>query len=150
MAKRYINAGRSALISGIVLTVTTLGTITSSANVVRNAEDFSAFWQNFRAASLKKDWAALARMTTFPLTTKGVLDRDPVHHVSRREFTKVFGTFLAEEAFPEGSQLEFIRRTTHATHPPDSNAEVVRVGDMVFRRIKGNWRLDTLFMQYTS
>jgi hypothetical protein len=147
--KIRLNAARSAVVIRVLFGVTLLQ-IAASQSVAGHREDFDSFWHRFRAVALTKDWDALAAVTAFPLTTRGVLDRDPVYHVNRTEFKKVFRTFLAEWAIPGGNQLGFIRSITDVSQRKGTSTDTVRIGDMIFRRVKGKWRLDTLYMQYTS
>jgi hypothetical protein len=113
----------------------------------RSNEDFSFFWQVFRKAALKEDWQMLTQMCNFPVTVKGVLDRDPVYRVGRRDFPRVFHQFLREGVFSPNEEFEFIRKTTTLA---DDGRPARRVGDMIFRRTDRGWLLDTFYMEYTS
>jgi hypothetical protein len=123
-----------------------IGASLGDANLPSN-QDFGAFWQVFRKAVLTRNWQMLTQMCNFPVTVKGVLDRDPVYRVGRREFPKVFDQFLREGVFSANEELEYIRKTAKLT---DSGRSVQRVGDMLFRKTDRGWLLDTLYMQYTS
>jgi hypothetical protein len=112
-------------------------------------QEFSRFWLTFRSATLQRDWQKLEYLTSFPLTIRGELDRDPVRRVRRREFQKVFDGFLKEGVFSRNEQMEFIRKTITIQSGEDSLA-ARRVGDMIFRKTVKGWRLDTLYMQYNS
>jgi hypothetical protein len=115
----------------------------------RQRQDFNQFWSIFRNATLHRDWQKLEGLTNFPLTLKGELDRDPIRRVGRREFPRIFDRFLKEGVFSPNEQVEFIRKTTTIQTAADSE-DKRRVGDMVFKKTGKAWRLDTLYMQYTS
>jgi hypothetical protein len=111
-------------------------------------QEFNQFWSTFRQATLQRDWRKLEELASFPLTVRGVLDRDPIRRVGRDEFPRIFDRFLKEGVFSANEQLEFIRRTTTvgtAAHSRDNS----RVGDMVFKKTASGWHLHTLYLQYT-
>jgi hypothetical protein len=123
-----------------------LQTGSAETHSTRN-QDFSVFWQVFRKAALDKNWQMLEQMCHFPVTVKGVLDRDPVYHVSRQKFSRFFDRFLREGVFSPNEELEFIRKTPTLV---DDGRPARRVDDMIFRRTDKGWLLDTFYMQYTS
>jgi hypothetical protein len=108
--------------------------------------DLKQFWLAFRRATLEKDWQKLEDLTSFPLTIRGELDRDPIRRVSRRDFPKIFDRFLKQGVFSPNEQLEFIRNTTTIDTAVDSGG-ICRIGDMIFKKAAAGWRLDTLYMQ---
>jgi|ERR1043166_2162435 len=109
--------------------------------------DFASFWQTFRKATLERDWKTLTQMCNFPVTVKGVLDRDPVYRVNRGEFPRVFDQFLSEGVISPNEQLDFIRKTRTLA---DDGRPARRVGNMIFRRTPKGWLLHTFYMEYTS
>jgi hypothetical protein len=106
-----------------------------------HSQDFDDFWRVFRKTALEKDWRKLAVMTRFPLTVKGILDRDPVRLVDKREFANVFDEFLRQGVFSENEELEFIRKTTAIPKQIGESLDERRVGDMVFKKTDRGWLL---------
>jgi hypothetical protein len=100
-------------------------------------------------ATLERDWRKLEKLVSFPLIVKGVLDRDPIHRVGRREFPTIFDRFLKQGVFSPSEQLELIRRTATPPSTWAGSQHVRRVGDMIFEKTDQGWRLHTLYMEYS-
>jgi hypothetical protein len=126
--------------------------LTSSIGIAANdppldTQEFTKFWSRFRRVTLEKDWKELQDLTTFPLNVRGELDSAPIHQASRRQFSKIFDRFLRDGVFSANEQLEIIRKTTTRHVAAECN-DTCRVGDMIFKKTRKGWRLDTLYMQY--
>lgn len=106
------------------------------------ADDLQAFWQKFRAAAGAHDAKALAALTQFPFETRGVDDADPVKKHEPAAFPELVKRMLSQNtglAVKEETHAQLIARTTHVA--AQGRGDSFRVGDLVFHRINGKWRL---------
>jgi hypothetical protein len=104
--------------------------------------DFAEFWRHFRDGLLKPDFAALARLTSFPVTTRGETDRDPGGTVDRTQFTQLIRRLLAQdvgESNKEEPLSDYLKRTQ--TAPPTAvTGPTARVTHLQFARAENGWR----------
>ena len=129
----------TVLLFNVVITVV-------AGELSRDNQGFAEFWSRFRTATLENDWKELEHLTSFPLTIRGELDRDPIRHASRSDFQKTFDRFLREGVFSSNEQFEIIRKTT-TIEVSALCKDTCRIGDMIFKKTAKGWRLNTLYMQ---
>jgi hypothetical protein len=105
--------------------------------------DFAEFWRHFRSGLLKPDFAALARLTSFPVTTRGESDRDPGGTVDRTQFSQLIRRLLAQDVGQSNKEeplLDYLKRTQ--TAPPTAvTGPTARVSHLQFALAENGWRL---------
>jgi hypothetical protein len=113
---------------------------------------FQEFWQEFRAAVISDDVAKVASLTHFPFQTRGTLDEAPMLQHDRNWFMKMFPKML--QADP-GLRMEpdttraLIIRTDQITEKHANGKDSWRVGDLVFKRLKGQWLFTMAYWEET-
>jgi hypothetical protein len=104
--------------------------------------DFAEFWRHFRNGLLKPDFTGLARLTTFPVTTRGQSDRDPVGSVDRTQFSQLIRRLLAQDVGESSKQeplSDYLKRTQAA--PPNAvTGPTARVTHLQFALAANGWR----------
>lgn len=116
------------------------------------AHEFPVFWREFREAALAGDVDRLAAMTRFPLEVRGPDDADPVQRRGREAFAgtvaRVMQQDAGEQPRPE-TVRQFFERTREVPPQPDGARGTARVGDFVFERTGGRWRLVRIYLADT-
>jgi hypothetical protein len=104
--------------------------------------DFAEFWGHFRNGLLKPDFAALARLTSFPVTTRGPSDRAPGGTVDRTQFSQLIRLLLAQdigESNKEEPLSDYLKRVQ--TPPPNAvTGPSARVTHLQFALTEKGWR----------
>ena len=106
----------------------------------------AAFWRDFRGAALSDDIARVMQLTSFPFSTAGELDDDPVAKHGRAAFPALFIRLLRQRERPGPgisiTMRELIRQTPvlGARHF-NGVEEHFHVGAFYFGREGGRWRL---------
>lgn len=104
--------------------------------------DFAEFWRHFRNGLLEPDFNALARLTTFPVTTRGQSDRDPAGSVDRTQFNQLIRRLLAQdvgESNKEEPLSEYLKRT-QAVPPNAVTGPAARITHLQFALAENGWR----------
>ena len=120
----------------------------SSGSAVQ-ASGLAAVWSDFRSAVLAGDTQRVTALVQFPLLSSGVLDSDPTTKVQRAGFSTFLQGFLAAPSgeTPDGSSAkQFI--ASHACIQDqvlNDARDSAQIGNMVFRRTGGGWRLTQVF-----
>jgi hypothetical protein len=104
--------------------------------------DFSDFWRHFRNGLLKPDVAGLARLTTFPVSTRGRSDNDPEGSVDRTQFSQLIRRLLAQdvgESEKPETLAEYLKRNEKA--PANAvTGPTARVTHLQFALDASGWR----------
>jgi hypothetical protein len=111
--------------------------------------DFADFWRHFREGLLKPDIPALARLTSFPVTTRGQSDSAPEGSIERALFSQLIRRLLAQDVGESEKQeplLEYLKRNEKA--PPSAVAgPSARVTHLQFALDpKSGWRFVGAFL----
>ena len=112
-------------------------------------KSFDNFWNVFRNAVLKNDFKKLDSLTSFPLIVKGTLDRDPIKRFTRDKFQFIFKHYLKQNNGDlSGTALDDIKRTERvgATDNNAASMKLIRVSDMIFRKINSRWKLYLVYI----
>jgi hypothetical protein len=123
---------------------------TQEAKPVKVAADYSnfaSFWGEFRAALLASDWAALERMSKFPVEVNGELDDEPVRKVERAQLPKLLQKLLAQKSQKDETRTvrqDLEQKPTPQAPAPDKNQ--VRVNEFHFERSAGQWRFVATYL----
>jgi hypothetical protein len=117
-----------------------------AGQVTASATDTSlaAFWSEFRTAVLAADTAGILRLVERPLETRG--PRDDMPWVTRDSAATValLDSLLSNDPGLQAtasSMLELVRATPEIPASMQTDPLEVRVGDFVFRKRDGRWRL---------
>jgi hypothetical protein len=134
---------------------TTTSSITNTSDSTH--KDFILFWGKFRTAVINNDSAQLILLSDFPIQTRGPLDNDPVIEYSRQKFTFVFNAFLNQFSGEwsgkdnDSGKTEFdVIKNWGIPNRKDIMAEQARIGDMIFFKIDGKWKLSFLYLEYDT
>lgn len=111
--------------------------------------DFADFWRHFREGLLKPDIPALARLTSFPVTTRGQSDSAPEGSIERALFSQLIRRLLAQDVGESEKQeplLEYLKRNEKA--PPSAvTGPSARVTHLQFALDpKSGWRFVGAFL----
>lgn len=104
--------------------------------------EFAEFWRHFRGGLLKPDIAALARLTSFPVATRGQSDRDPGGTVDRTQFSQLIRRLLAQDVGESNKQeplSDYLKRT-EAAPPTAVTGPTARVTHLQFALTESGWR----------
>jgi hypothetical protein len=114
------------------------------------AEDFQAFWSEFRAAVLANDTGRVASLTQFPFRTRGQLDSDPVTTHDQASFVRNFTKLLDQDpglAREPDTMRHVIERKTSVTGKDlGLGGASARVANFEFRRVEGRWRFTLAYV----
>ena len=113
-----------------------------------NDNSFENFWIVFRNAVLENDFQELDSLTDFPLIIKGTLDSDSAREIRHNKFKFVFEVYLKQpNADDSGTDLDEIRKKKMISEKDyRSSNNYIRISDMVFGRVKGNWKLIMIYI----
>ncbi len=121
-----------------------------SANSFCQNDDksFQNFWNIFRTAVLENDSTELDSLTDFPLIVKGILDSDTAKEIRRNKFKLVFEVYLKQtNGANTGTDSDEIREKKMISEKDyDLSGAYIRISDMVFGRVKGNWKLIMIYI----
>ena len=114
--------------------------------------DFSQFYSLFREAVLKNDSTFLKQLTHFPLEVWGYEDNDPRIKLTRFDwsfFEQAMSAYIGLDpnTQEQRSTLEFFRQVKdikqHKNYIPNNTEQ--QLGNLVFTRVKGEWKLTIIF-----
>jgi hypothetical protein len=112
-------------------------------------KSFVDFWKVFRNATLRNEYKKLDSLSKFPLIVKGTLDSDPIKKFNHDKFQFVFKNYLKQDnSDMSGTDLDDIRnkKTISDADFKGGAKNYMRISDMVFEKIKGNWELVLLYI----
>lgn len=122
----------------------------------RNAS-FDAFWPSFRTAVLAYDVQALDQLVSYPLTVRGAMDYDPVKKINRDKIISTLKNALSQDGtidldnIPDETNLEEIKRKVTIPNKDykwvTAASEYMNVANLEFRKIKGKWKLNTIYIE---
>jgi hypothetical protein len=104
--------------------------------------DFADFWAHFRTGLLEPNVAALARLTTFPVSTRGRSDNDPEGSVGRAQFSQLIRRLLAQDV-GESEKTETLSDYLKRNEKAPANAvtgPTARVTHLQFALDTSGWR----------
>jgi hypothetical protein len=110
--------------------------------------EFRAFWQDFRAAALAGDMAAVTRLSRLPVESRGELDDEPVLRLTAATLPPAFRRLLATVEDPAaGRTVRDMIRDTAEPRLDGRNASPgqVRLDSLQFARTRDGWRLAILY-----
>lgn len=124
----------------------------SSAAQAAPKDDFAAYWSQFRTAIMADDWAAVQKLTAATVTVHGQLDVDPAEKVSREKLKSAFNGVLQQDTGMAAETLtnkQLIDQTPTLLEGKNFSLrdKTARVGDMVFRYMKGQWMLAEIYLE---
>ena len=110
-------------------------------------DDFQLFWSQFRESILSTDTSRIISLTKFPIETRGPLDSDSTIFYKREDFITIFNKFLKSHSgsinFNE-TESDVIQKTAIVN---SSDQLTRRVGDMIFGKVEGHWKLVFIFTE---
>lgn len=121
-----------------------------------NTKDFIPFWQDFRQMVISKDFQKIQEHVKFPLQTRSTLDESPIVKFQKKDFPKLFKEFLKQMSGLNPTNLnetesEFINRKDTLDLKKDQlSGTEARIGNMVFQKQKGKWKLKFLYLEEDS
>lgn len=108
------------------------------------------FWTSFRAGLLGGDAARLEPMIAFPLQVEGALD-DSAGQLGPSEFRARLDSLLAADSGLRETEHSIRQLVVETSVPQDlicsGDRGEFRVGNMLFQRSAGEWRLVKLFVE---
>jgi len=109
----------------------------------RSAENFPAFWSQFREAALAGNGNRVAELTQFPFRTRGPTDSDPTVTHDRAAFDTVFQTLLGQDPGlrpePETMRSLIDRTATVTSDQLGDGGQTARIGLFVFQKVGNRW-----------
>ena len=113
------------------------------------ASGLAAVWSDFRTAALAGDMQQVSTMVRFPLLSSGVLDSDPTKKIQRNSFATFFQGFLAAPSgeSPDNASVKQLISSQACLQDKVLNdaGDSAQIGNMVFTRVGGAWRLTQVF-----
>jgi len=140
MSKYFLRLLQSGSIVFIVLISAQMQACADESNNTTYSQ-LDSFWNAFRKSALSGDKETMVQLTQFPLAIRGEMDDDPVIYLNQSAFNKKIDSILAQNTGlsekPE-TILDLIKRTTKVK---DEGGGTIRVGNLLFNSVKGNWLL---------
>ena len=111
------------------------------------AADRQSFWFSFRKAFLKKDFRALATMSSFPVEVLGMADSDPVLRLDEKSFKPCFlQIYRRDSGMSEKGETHeaYVRRVKKV--PAIEKGSQFRMGDLQFQSVHGTFKLIRIYL----
>jgi hypothetical protein len=115
-------------------------------------ESFTSFWGRFRLAVLRSDTSQVIQVTEFPLETRGPNDDDTTIEFNKERFVSFFNVYLKQYSGMDlqgSTELDGIKKT-ETPKKTEFGKDQARVGDLVFMRIAGGWKLIFAYLNYET
>ena len=115
-------------------------------------EAFQSFWNEFRIAVIKEDYATLEKFTKFPLDVRGVHDSMPTEYFKKDEFKDIFNRLMKQKIYPvhqEDLVLTSMKTIVSNTELVSDmkNGEQYRIEHLVFENIDGQWFFTNAYLE---
>jgi hypothetical protein len=109
---------------------------------------FQIFWREMQNCLVQNDIKGLQKLITFPLTSRGMLDSEPIIKYNSQSFLEPINQYflqqidctINDEIFPD----RFKRFVTET--PISYGSKTIRVGDMEFKKDVGKWKLYLIYL----
>jgi len=137
------------IISLSFLLIFGLATISCCAETnERSTQSFTAFWKEFRNASLNNDIDRIVKMTKFPFSVKADLDMGGMTTLDKMKFRKQFNSFM-EQDVRENLKSETMRHYIKKIKviSPKINDGQTSVALFSFELINGKWYFVRVYVE---
>jgi len=132
----------------LIILIATVFTSTFSYSQKRD-RSFDAYWPSFRNAVLALDAAALDSLSAYPVSIRGTMDSDPVRKIPNTKIIATLKKYLpVDGGVGDGTHQQQIENR-HIISLKDyeySSPGNMRIGDMQFKKIIGNWKFYFLYL----
>lgn len=115
-------------------------------------EAFQSFWNQFRTAVIKEDYATLENFTKFPLEVRGVHDSMPIEYYKKDEFKIIFDKIMEQKIYSvheEDLVLTNMKAIVSDTELVSDmkNGDQYRVEQLVFDYVDGQWLFTNAYLE---
>ena len=110
---------------------------------------FIKAWNKFCDQLAACDTQGAKSMLSFPLKTRGVLDTDPYFSYTEKDCMKAIFKFFEQQMDASPCDKDFAEKLKNYRETnlyPNCNGKTARIGDAVFEKIQGEWKLNFLYV----
>ena len=116
-------------------------------------EAFQSFWNEFRIAVIKEDYATLEKFTKFPLKIRGPDDSMPTEYFRKDDFKDIFDRIMQQKTYLPNDEDSLIK--TSMKEIVDNtllisdmkNGEQYQIEQLVFEYINGQWFFTNAYLE---
>jgi hypothetical protein len=110
------------------------------------AKDITKFWTAFKKAVKSENYHEILKLSKMPFETRGTMDEDPVMVLDQNAFLVNINAILTTDPGITASPTTQAKLVSQTKALKDEGGGFARVGDLVFRKVNGQWKFTRAYI----
>lgn len=110
------------------------------------AKDIIKFWAAFKKAVESENYHEILKLSIMPFETRGTMDEDPLIVLDQNAFLVNLNAILTTDPGITASPTTQTKLVSQTKALKDEGGGFARVGDLVFRKVNGQWKFTRAYI----
>ena len=109
-------------------------------------KEIAEFWSAFKKAVESENYQTILELSTIPFTTRGSMDDDPLIALDQTAFLANINAILSTDPGITTTPTTQAKLVSQTKILEDKGGGFVRVGDLVFNKVNGQWKFTRAYI----